>query len=64
LSREQVRQLQIDLASLGFDVGEPDGVFGPATRTALSRFQRSKDLVADGYVDATALEALRTAAQL
>jgi membrane-bound lytic murein transglycosylase B len=64
LSREQVRQLQIDLAALGFDVGEPDGVFGPATRTALSRFQRSKDLVADGYVDAIALEALRTAAQL
>jgi membrane-bound lytic murein transglycosylase B len=64
LSREQVRQLQSDLASLGFDVGEPDGVFGPATRTALSRFQRSQNLVADGYVDAIALEALRAAAQL
>lgn len=64
LSRDQVRQLQEDLAMLGYDTGEPDGVFGPATRRALSRFQRSQDLIADGYLDATALEAVRSAATL
>ncbi|MFU8817257.1 MAG: lytic murein transglycosylase [Pseudomonadales bacterium] len=64
LSRDEVRQLQVDLAALGFDTGEPDGVFGPATRRALSQFQRSQDLIADGYLDATALEAVRAAEKL
>lgn len=64
LSREQVRQLQMDLAALGFDSGEPDGVFGPATRNALSQFQRSRDRIADGYVDADSLEAIRQATEL
>jgi membrane-bound lytic murein transglycosylase B len=64
LTREEVRQLQIDLAALGFDAGEPDGVFGPATRSALSQFQRSQDRIADGYADADSVEAVRAAARL
>jgi membrane-bound lytic murein transglycosylase B len=62
VSRDQVRQLQSDLASLGFDVGEPDGIVGPATRRALSRFQQQRDLVADGHLDAELLDAVRQAA--
>jgi peptidoglycan hydrolase-like protein with peptidoglycan-binding domain len=34
-----VRQLQRDLTALGFPVGAVDGVNGPATRTAVARFQ-------------------------
>ena len=48
--------------SLGFDVGEPDGIFGPATRSALSRFQQQHRFVADGHLDSEALEAVRRAA--
>ncbi|MEQ8857563.1 MAG: lytic murein transglycosylase [Pseudomonadales bacterium] len=61
-TRDQVRQLQTDLALLGFDVGEPDGIFGPATRGALSRFQQQHRFVADGHLDSEALEAVHRAA--
>ncbi|MFW6093822.1 MAG: lytic murein transglycosylase, partial [Pseudomonadota bacterium] len=63
VSRDSVRRLQQDLASLGFDAGDPDGVFGPATRNALSEFQRSRDLVADGHLDHEAMTRVREAAE-
>lgn len=62
ISRARVEQLQTDLADLGFDVGEPDGIFGPATRRALSRFQQQQGLVADGHLDGAMLEAVHAAA--
>ncbi|MBK80983.1 MAG: lytic transglycosylase [Gammaproteobacteria bacterium] len=62
IAREDVKRLQRDLASLGFDAGEPDGIFGPASRSALSRFQRQHGMVADGHLDGEALEAVRSAA--
>lgn len=64
LSRDQVRQLQADLGRLGYDPGEADGIFGPATRRALSEFQRQRDLVADGHLDGEALDAVREAATI
>jgi membrane-bound lytic murein transglycosylase B len=62
ISRDQVHQLQADLGALGYDAGEPDGIFGPASRSALSRFQRQRGLVADGHLDAEVLDAVRAAA--
>jgi membrane-bound lytic murein transglycosylase B len=62
VSRDQVRQLQTDLGTLGYDVGEADGIFGPATRSAISRFQRQRNQVADGHLDAAVLDAIRAAA--
>jgi membrane-bound lytic murein transglycosylase B len=49
LSREQVVQLQQTLNDKGFEAGEPDGVLGPGTRAAISRYQKANDLVADGF---------------
>src|SRR5881409_1490427 len=37
---DDVRQLQERLLELGYDLGRPDGIFGPSTSTALARFQR------------------------
>jgi membrane-bound lytic murein transglycosylase B len=59
ITADDVRQLQRDLAMLGYDVGPPDGIAGPATRRALSRFQASRELVADGYLDPALLAAVR-----
>jgi membrane-bound lytic murein transglycosylase B len=58
LYREQVVALQTKLTELGFDAGDPDGVLGPGTRKAIREFQRSRNLVADGYPDAEVLAAL------
>lgn len=58
LSNELVLQLQQNLNTLGYDAGEPDGVSGPMTRSAISRYQQSKGVIADGYLDAAILEAI------
>ncbi len=62
LSREEVKQIQRDLNRLGFDAGPSDGIFGPSTRNALSRFQSSAAMIADGHPDRKVIEALRMAA--
>jgi peptidoglycan lytic transglycosylase B len=62
LTRKQVRQLQLDLSTLNIDAGEIDGIFGPDTRSALSRFQQNTQRIADGYPDLEILNAIRNAA--
>lgn len=64
ISREQVRQLQLDLLTLGIDAGEVDGVLGSATRKAISRFQQKTQRIADGHLDAALLTAIRQAASM
>jgi membrane-bound lytic murein transglycosylase B len=41
---------QVALAKLGFSPGEPDGVVGVNTRMALRAWQKSRGIVADGYL--------------
>lgn len=41
--------LQNGLNALGFDVGKADGIAGPATRKGIRNFQKSINMVADGY---------------
>ena len=50
LSRNQVVALQTALNDKGHSAGEPDGVLGPGTRAAISRYQLSRQQVADGFV--------------
>ncbi len=54
-------ELQTLLARRGFDVGEPDGKIGTATRAAIASFQRQQGLTADGYAGVSLLRRLRTA---
>lgn len=49
LYRPQVIQIQTFLNANGFNAGTADGVFGPGTRAAISRFQHANGLVADGF---------------
>ena len=43
-----VRSTQLELSRLGYMQGGADGVSGPATRSAIARFQSSQGLPADG----------------
>lgn len=58
LSREQVITLQQHLNEKGFDIGEADGIFGPATRHGIARFQHQQGMIADGFADQKTLELL------
>jgi membrane-bound lytic murein transglycosylase B len=49
LTNTQLLSLQQKLTSLGFDVGKPDGIMGPATQKGIRDFQFSKKMVADGF---------------
>lgn len=49
LSRDDVLQLQSALNARGYDSGEPDGILGPNTRSAIRRYQASEGLIADGF---------------
>jgi membrane-bound lytic murein transglycosylase B len=59
LSREQTQEAQRLLNAAGYDAGPEDGIFGPATRTALSAFQRDIGVTADGFPDQASLRRLR-----
>ena len=47
---DDVKRLQENLNTLGFDTGKPDGIFGNGTKNAVIAFQKSKGLTADGIV--------------
>jgi hypothetical protein len=59
LSKAERVELQQHLARHGYDVGTPDGMFGPRTRTALRQFQARAGVVPDGFATASLLERLR-----
>lgn len=58
---DRMRKIQAALNELGFNVGEVDGVFGPATRKGLQMYQASIDRVADGFPDTQTVELLLAA---
>jgi peptidoglycan hydrolase-like protein with peptidoglycan-binding domain len=59
LEGEDVRALQQRLLDLGyFQVGQADGIFGPATQEGVSWFQSLNNLPGDGLVDGTTWERL------
>jgi lytic murein transglycosylase len=59
LSLAERNELQQHLARQGFEVGEPDGIFGPRTRSAIRSFQAASGQVPDGFATASLLERLR-----
>lgn len=50
LTRTANKQVQTLLTSLGYATGEPDGVIGAQTRSAVRMYQKDKGLPADGFV--------------
>lgn len=58
LSRRKIIHLQEALQERGFEPGKPDGIMGPATRSAIRQFQAARGLVADGYPSESVLAQL------
>jgi N-acetylmuramoyl-L-alanine amidase len=56
---DDVTALQERLLELGYDLGRPDGLFGPRTADGLRAFQRDYGLVADGLCGPETLRSLR-----
>lgn len=51
-----VKQVQQDLAKLGFEPGPVDGLDGPSTKAAIMAFQSANGLVSDGIAGPMTLE--------
>jgi len=45
----EMKALQSQLNLLGFETGEPDGIWGPKSRHAIRAFQLQHQLIADGF---------------
>ena len=58
LTREQRIRVQEGLARIGYDIGRPDGSFGPVTRRALMSWQQMRREEATGYLTALQLGVL------
>jgi peptidoglycan hydrolase-like protein with peptidoglycan-binding domain len=58
LSASEIKQLQQALNEKGFLSSQPDGVWGPSTKSALEQFQKSQSLPANGELDQQTLSAL------
>ena len=61
LERAERRQIQLGLASLGYDPGPADGLIGLGTRGAIGRWQSSRGSEASGHLDAEAAKLLLAA---
>ncbi|MBR3333989.1 MAG: peptidoglycan-binding protein [Clostridia bacterium] len=58
---DRVRSLQQALITLGYLTGNPDGIFGSKTKSAVKSFQRSRKLTADGVAGKKTLSAIQSA---
>lgn len=59
LSREQRRQVQVQLGALGHDAGVADGLWGRKTRDAIRSWQTANNATATGYVTERQVRQLR-----
>lgn len=55
---DQIKAVQEQLNQRGFDAGTPDGILGPGTRKAISRFQHQQGMIADGFPGKDVLDLL------
>ena len=54
-----IKEMQVILNKLGFNVGNPDGIAGAKTRNAVSNFQKVSTLPITGELDSVTIDKLR-----
>ena len=59
LERSRIASAQMMLGELGYDTKNPDGIIGPKTRRAITRFQRGNSIHVDGKVGPQLMAKLR-----
>lgn len=59
-SNVQMKTLQQQLNTLGYDTGKPDGIWGPQTRQAIRLFQLKHHLIADGYPNESVFNTIKS----
>ena len=59
LSRAERREVQQRLIERGYDIGQPDGMIGARTRTAIESFQQAAGLAVDGRAGVRVLRGLQ-----
>lgn len=57
---EDVKKLQENLNTLGYDAESADGIFGPGTERAVKSFQRASGLTVDGIAGSQTLAKMQT----
>ncbi|MDF1855697.1 peptidoglycan-binding protein [Pseudooceanicola sp.] len=62
LSRDQRRVIQSNLTAIGYSTRGVDGLFGPATRRAISAWQEANGQAATGYLNRPQVAAIQAAA--
>jgi peptidoglycan hydrolase-like protein with peptidoglycan-binding domain len=60
-SRDEVRAIQTDLAELGYDPGQFDGIAGRRTKEAIKTYQNDAGLVVDGSITRELADSLAAA---
>ena len=60
-STESIRQTQILLSDLGFDIGPTDGIMGEKTRQAIMGFQRENNFTETGQISPALIDRLENA---
>ena len=58
-SVSQMKTLQKHLNLIGFETGEPDGIWGPKSRNAIRGFQLKYQLIADGFPNKEVFETIK-----
>jgi len=63
LTLDEAKELQTALNTLGYSAGVVDGIIGRGTRAAVQRFQKDRDLPADGFPTRDMFGMIRAAAR-
>lgn len=58
-NKATIKKVQEKLNYLGYNCGEPDGVVGNTTKTAIKKYQKNKGLKSTGTVNKSLLKSLK-----